>query len=249
MDSAFETYTYSMYGFSVMHSKEGFPQGCPLSPLLACLVLHKIFSKLNRSLASRATARLDPLPPTTNLSYIDDTGTALRYINLPFYITEFNRLGHPHGIHLSLTKTKLLTSIIGTSPTLAAHDAPFLHQALQTLGPSSKLTSGAHSFGQPIDSHAFTASFLTSKLTIFRQQASDLHRGLPVPQTRAQLFRKCTALTTNHLLAADFYFHTPLPSTPSASNTNCPTSNANHLDLASPLPFPASSPPKEIPLI
>jgi hypothetical protein len=197
--------------------EEGFPQGCPLSPLLACLVLHEILTDLNRSLASRAAARSDPLLPTTNLSYIDDTGACLRYEDLPFYISEFDRLGIPHGIRLSLTKTKLLTSVTGTSPTLSAHNAPFLHQALDILGPSSELTSGARSLGQPIGSHAFTTSFLTSKLTTFRRQAIDLHRGLPDPQTRAQLFRKCTALTTDHLLATDFYSHAPLP--------------ANHLNL------------------
>ena len=39
---------------------EGFPQGCPLSPVLACLVLHEVLAELNTSLATPA-----PLPVVT----------------------------------------------------------------------------------------------------------------------------------------------------------------------------------------
>jgi hypothetical protein len=62
-------------------------------------------------------------PPTVSLSCLDDTGTCLHYIDLPYYISEFRRLGGPHGIHLSLSKTKVLTSITtGTFPSLPPSD-------------------------------------------------------------------------------------------------------------------------------
>jgi hypothetical protein len=60
---------------------------------------------------------MTPAPPSA-------TSTSL------FYITKNDCLGNPHGIRLSLTKTKLLTSVTGTSPTVSAHDTHFLCQAL-----------------------------------------------------------------------------------------------------------------------
>jgi hypothetical protein len=38
---------------------EGFPQGNPLAPVMACLVLHQLLEPLNSGLIARATNRLE----------------------------------------------------------------------------------------------------------------------------------------------------------------------------------------------
>jgi hypothetical protein len=72
---------------------EGFPQGDPLAPVLACLVLHQLLEPLNAGLADRASNRLktkysgdDGLGShAATFSYIDDTCSFLSYLDLSWF--------------------------------------------------------------------------------------------------------------------------------------------------------------------
>jgi hypothetical protein len=138
-----------MTDFFLQH--EGFPQGDPLAPVLACLVLHQLLEPLNAGLSNRATARLLSKIPgddgngslAATSSYIDDTCAFLDYSDLPWFLQTFSSLGQPLGIKLNRSKTKMLT-VTGTGTSaevLSASQKSSLDQALSLLdGPSSEIT-------------------------------------------------------------------------------------------------------------
>ena len=107
---------------------EGFAQGCPLSPVFAALVLHLVLTCINQDIADRTNAR--HLCCSDSLSYHDDTNQFLRYLDLCYYMLQFNELGKPHGIQLNYEKTFILTSTTGHSPINLLNPAD--QQALQS---------------------------------------------------------------------------------------------------------------------
>jgi hypothetical protein len=152
---------------------EGFAQGCPLSPLFASLVLTEVLRPLQQELALRATTRFrqgfqgDDLQGScaATSAYFDDSNSAVAFEDSYFYLTHFMALGKPHGILVSLDKSLILTSTMGSSPLpfLPDHQASPLCQALALLSPNAECTTGLHLVGQPIGNDDFCASFLLQK--------------------------------------------------------------------------------------
>jgi len=119
-------------------------QGCPLSPFLACSVLHPVLCELNAHLMNCAAACKalgdygdDGNGPEPAMgSYLDDTGAMVPYADVGFAFVTFQELGAPHGLLLNLDKTKILTTL---DPEIPADD-PNLLQALDLIKPENHLT-------------------------------------------------------------------------------------------------------------
>jgi hypothetical protein len=102
---------------------EGHAQGDPLDPLLSCLAFLPLLKRLNSSFVTRGKARLaagivgdDNCGSVTHsISNMDYTSTWLHSDDLYRYLTDFQRLRPKYGLHLSLSKTSILTTTLGSS--------------------------------------------------------------------------------------------------------------------------------------
>ena len=196
--------------------EEGFPQGCPLSPLFACLVLSAITDSINTDLQIRATNRCNNNQPMDDdhgatahtTSILDDTSICLCFQDLPWFLTQLQTRGAPFGIHISLSKIKIMTSTSGRSPLqdLQPPDAHALSTALAFLNPqnpsAAEITTGIRFLGHPIGHPNFVHSFIMQRLTT---AASHLERVMLLPnaQTRSIMYRFSIATNISHLLWAD----------------------------------------------
>ena len=194
--------------------EEGFPQGCPLSPLFSCLVLLALTTKINKEQALRATQQLragdaadDGLGGKAHTaSIMDDTSVCLPHTDLHWFLQRFTELGKPLGIILNQRKTKILTSTTGTSPQLSLPHRDGLDQALTFLSPtdptSAEITDGVRFLGQPIGSIQFAQAYIKQKLTTLNERIEYLDQ-LNDLQTQGALFRFSIMALLLHLLPAD----------------------------------------------
>jgi hypothetical protein len=168
---------------------EGFPQGDPLAPVLACLVLHQLLQSINKQLLQRAAHRLHSRQPgddgygslAATLSYIDDTFLFLMYDDLPWFIQSFKTLGLPLGIRLNPQKTKILTltTTDDSATILSPSQFGFLTQALLLLnGAESESKQGIKLLGTPLGSPVFAASFATFQQTNHRSPLQALRTSV-----------------------------------------------------------------------
>ena len=206
--------------YSSFLQQEGFAQGCPLSGLLAALVLIQVLRPINRALKARATRRKNTNQGPNDdgkgsvaatKSIVDDTGVCLTYVDLPWFLKEFQRLGKPLGIALNLLKTIIITSITGTSPLpfLSPRDRNALVEALSMLD-SDEVTTGARLLGVPIGSTTFANTFLQQKANTYHRDLQRIRQRLSDAQTKSCLLRYGASPSLAHLLFADVYHNTDL---------------------------------------
>lgn len=192
---------------------EGFAQGCPLSPLFASLVLDEVLRPLQDELAQRARSRKrsglfgddDYGSLSATLAYFDDSSAVVPYDDTFFYLQRFATLGAPHGIIISTSKTKILTTTSGASPIplLPPQLSAPITQALALLDDGAECTLGLTLVGQPIGGLAYSTQFLHTKCLAFKRLTKQILFGIHDPQTQATLFRHCVQSTTDHLLSSD----------------------------------------------
>jgi len=104
--------------------EKGSTQGCPLSPILASLVVVRLLEPINIALCQRAAERLanginhdDGRGGITNLlGFIDDISTVVPLEDLLFLRQQFRDRGLSLGCFINPDKTRILTSTNGTSP-------------------------------------------------------------------------------------------------------------------------------------
>ena len=199
-----------------LNQPEGFSQGCPLSPLFACLVLATLTTTINKNLSTRALERIrQQLTSDDNLgglahtaSVMDDTSVCLLHEDLMPFLHQIDTLGKPFGIHLNKGKTRILSSTNGTSPVnlLSPANRAHLQNALSFLNPinpaDAEITTGTRFLGHPIGNDAFIQQFLSTKLDNIEQSALAI-RALHNSQTKSILFRSCILPKITHLLTAD----------------------------------------------
>ena len=204
--------------------QEGFPQGCPLSPLFSCLVLRALTTRLNEEQHQRARQRkhngqlLDDgqggLAHTASI--MDDTSVCLPHADLPWFLRRLEELGAPLGIRLNKGKTHILSTTSGSSPStsLSPNDKKSLYEALVFLDPNNpddrEITGGTRFLGQPVGSPSFARHFLHLRLQTMAAHI-DLLENLPDLQTRSHLFRYSLIPSLTHLLAADIALAHPDP--------------------------------------
>jgi hypothetical protein len=217
--------------------EDGFPQGDPLSPALACLVINRILGPINAMLEKRAQARRTTHQrgddgcgsKSAAHAYFDDAFAFLPYDDLPIFIETFQRLGPPIGIILNKTKTKILTlpTTHATITTLTTPQYTSLQQALSLLnGPTSEITGGFRLLGQPLGSQAFCTAFLDSAALKFASATKRLTKRITDPQSIATLFKFCTLPSISHLLAADVLHHSDTTSPPIIHSWSSPLTDA-----------------------
>jgi hypothetical protein len=205
--------------------EDGFPQGDPLSPALACLVINRILTAVNTTLRDRAQTRraLRQLgndgcgSKSAAHAYFDDAFSFVPYEDLPAFIDTFQRIGAPMGIILNKHKTKILTVPVtqDTASTLSPPQQLGLHKALSMLnGPASEIKGGTRLLGQPLGTNAFCSSYLALAAQNFATATKRLTKRIADPQSIATLFKFCTLPSISHLLSADVLHHTDLSSIP-----------------------------------
>ena len=99
---------------------------CPLSPILASLVVVRLLQPINNALRQRAAERLangithdDGRGGITNLlGFIDDISTVVPLEDLLFLCQQFRDRGLSLGCFINPDKRRILTSTNGTSPFL-----------------------------------------------------------------------------------------------------------------------------------
>ena len=200
-----------------LRQEEGFPQGCPLSPLFSCLVLLALTNKLNKEQAKRAQQRQRNNNPHDDemggvghtASIMDDTSVCLPHCDVPWFLKRFEALGQPLGIILNKSKTTILTSTDGTPPdTLDPTDKQHLEQALSFLSPAdpakAEITNGVRFLGQPIGSSKFAQQYIQNKVKKMHHKLDCLLQ-LPDLQTKHNLFKFTMVSSLLHLLPSDVY--------------------------------------------
>ncbi|MGH7955294.1 MAG: hypothetical protein ACREOZ_04970 [Gloeomargaritales cyanobacterium] len=199
---------------------EGFPQGCPLSVIFSCLVLHQILIILDSELRLRAASRLDEgdvgddgMGSITDIfAFLDDTNATIPYDDLLFFFQRFAELGAPLGCRLTPHKCKILTSTNSTSPShhLPARHRQILKQALNDFcgGAEGELVSGTRLLGCPIGSSAFATSFHLDAVRRLNEATSLLIKRIADPQICFQIYKACIQPMVAHLELTDT-LHTP----------------------------------------
>jgi len=198
---------------------EGFSQGCPLSPILAAIVLNHILKQLDERLTNRALRRkkstsddnLGGMPII--LAYVDDANFLVPLEDVKPLLDAFNEIGPPLGAIMNEEKTRVLTSTSGTSilPELERHD-PALHTSLQTAiqsysknkdGSMHEEVNGLRVLGVPLGNDTFCQSFHTERINAAISDSKKILAGLSDKQTMLRVFKTCTVHKITHLFASD----------------------------------------------
>jgi len=100
---------------------EGFSQGCPLSPILAAIVLNHILKQVDNKLRARASRRKkkdsdDGLGGITAiLAYVDDANFLVPLEDVEFLLDTFNEIAVPLRAVMNTEKTRIMTATNGES--------------------------------------------------------------------------------------------------------------------------------------
>ena len=140
-------------------------------------------------------------------SIMDDTSVCLPHCDIPWFLHQFEELGKPLGIVLNKSKTTILTSTEGHSPSnLDEKQTHSLKQALSFLSPDdpskAEITSGVRFLGQPIGSTAFARQYINKKLQGMQHKMNCLLQ-LNDLQTQHNLFKFTMVSSILHLLPTD----------------------------------------------
>ena len=160
---------------------------------------------------------------------MDDTSICLCYDDLHWFLSELQSRGAPLGIHLSLTKTKILTSLTGQPPQLSPDNQDDLNKALLFLNPqqptTAEITDGTRFLGHSIGNVDFTQPFITNRLHTI---STNLDKVMLIPhdQTKTIMYRYSLATAISHLLWADIL--TQAPNSATSSDWSSPITT--HLD-------------------
>ena len=178
--------------------KEGYAQGCPLAPLLACLVLLRLLTDLQTELDQRAInipsppSDLYPTLPSYTLAYMDDTEALIRLLDIAFVFQYIAEHGPDYGLHLSREKNHILLSTTGSFP----NDLPNnLRQEIQwaadTFCKGNIELDGITLLGHPIGNTSYVSTKLQNYAQIFANTTKLLCERVPLPATRLRLFTSC----------------------------------------------------------
>ncbi len=217
--------------------KEGVNQGCPLSPIFATLVLHRVLKPVAEQLQLRAKSRVQNNNLGDDghgslahlLAYMDNISTTVAYEDVEFFCTEIDRLGAPRGCFVNPMKTRILTSCSGESiiPLLDETTAKSLNRTIQRYwikenkdGTSSpiELTTGFCLLGTPVGSSDFAQEYYDEQITTVNKALKNLNKAIPDLHTRLKLFSHCTIQKLPHLLDSDVMHNFPLITTEAAKD-------------------------------
>ncbi|KAL7523057.1 hypothetical protein ACHAXR_000534, partial [Thalassiosira sp. AJA248-18] len=193
---------------------EGFSQGCPLSPILAAIVLNYILKKVDTILKARAKSR----PAATSddglgglaiiLAYVDDANFLVPLDDVEPLLQAFKSVAEPLGAIMNTEKTRILTSTSGTSillqlllsnPTL--HDS--ISSAISTFSRKTNSDNTTSPLGVPLGNDAFCSTFHLQRVEAAATDAKKVLNGLHIKQTMLRVFKTSTLHKVTHLFASD----------------------------------------------
>ena len=211
---------------------EGLNQGCPLSSILAALVLHSILDPITKKLHARACDRRFKLRPmddniggeSTPVSFVDDCNIAIHVEDLFFFFVEWHKLAPQRGVKLNVTKTSIMTSTNGHSalPSIARDFGPAIAAEVRfcidrfstklvpdpsnpskTMSVPHEETKGLRILGQPVGSYElFGKQFILDAFTKAETEATKLP-SIFDKHSSLRLFQTCSLSKTPHLLASE----------------------------------------------
>ena len=197
--------------------EEGLPQGCPFSPVFAALVLHTIMEKLDKKLRHRAHIRKskkilldDKEGGITNLlAYVDDLNAVVPYEDCLFFCIQFKKLANEIGLRLNNEKSKILTSINGTSP--MKHIPSLLQKeiqhCIQEFTNNKETTNGIKILGFPVGNIEFIQNNLHDTHENVTKAYTTLKRKLNDTQTITQLVNNCLLPKYNYSICSDILYN------------------------------------------
>ncbi|KAL7553176.1 hypothetical protein ACHAWF_017394, partial [Thalassiosira exigua] len=213
---------------------EGLNQGCPLSGLLAALVMGRIVRPVDELLRARAAARLADNNPgddghggvTHFMGWVDDLTAAIPLEDVRFCCEQIRHHARPRGGILNELKGRLQTSCLGRpiDPILRPLDPTLADDIAWTIGEFSckkgrpgtdervpyEVTEGQRLLGAPVGSSKFARKFCEGRVEEAAAEANMLTANVPDLQTRMRLFAQCTTQKLPYLLGDDIMFHMPL---------------------------------------
>ncbi len=203
--------------------KEGFSQGCPLSPILAAVVLNYILKKVDAKLRTLSSARSKPKSDDNLgglaliLAYVDDANFLVPLEDVLPLLEAFDEVAKPLGCDMNTEKTRIMTSTTGQSilgrlkkADKATHDS--LSQAIEkystTIDEDGTATSyeevnGLRILGVPIGSDKFCEDFHLEQVSKAVVDSNKILDGLHDKQTMLRIFKTCTLHKVTHLFASD----------------------------------------------
>ena len=221
-------YKWNQTDWKQLYMEDGVNQGCPLSPIFATLVLHRILQPLDTALKERASARLqtgdlgdDGFGSITHLlAYMDDISSTVAHEDIEFFCTEIERLGVRRGCLVNPHKTRILTSCSGDSiihllppPTANILQRTINKYSVKINSDKSttpvELTTGFRCLGTPIGSKEFAQQFYTEQLDVVRKGILSMSETILDTQTRLKLFSTCIIQKLPHLLDSEIMHHYP----------------------------------------
>ena len=205
---------------------EGFPQGCPLSPLFSCLVLLALTNQINKEQAQRAATRKRSGDTGNDgrggkahtASIMDDTSVCLPHCDLPWFLHRFKELGEPLGIIMNHSKTKILTTTTNkpSAKTLSPPAQQHIEEALSFLAPqapdTAEITTGVRFLGQPVGSKKFAQEYINQRLDKMNDTMNQINQ-LHDLQTQHTLFKYSLVASIMHLLPSDITLANPATDT------------------------------------
>ena len=222
---------YIKYHDNTWHTipvKEGFTQGCPLSPILASLVLQDVLIAVDIVMKKQARDRLkdknrydDNLGGVCNiLGWMDDVNCAIPIPDILLFMETFETEAKKVGAILNKTKTRIFTTNTGSSiiplveQTYGTEIAENLRQAINSYSTSVttddsgiptilpvEVTDGIRVLGTPVGSSTFKRQFIFNILDTIHKDALTIISKIKCKQAALRLFSHCCITKIPHLLA------------------------------------------------
>jgi hypothetical protein len=166
-------FKWNQDSWRTLQMKEGVNQGCPLSPIFATLVLHRVLKPLDFKLRQRAADRLarglpgdDGFGSLAHLfAYMDDISSTVALEDIQFFCEEIERLGTPRGCFVNPFKTRILTSCKGES------SLPKLHLSNSPLADTIKRTIATYSITKNSDDTTSPIELVVSDYSAHQSEA------------------------------------------------------------------------------
>lgn len=154
---------------------EGLPQGYPLIPVCASLIINSILQELDIKLRERAKIRKnkgeyldDHEGGITNLmAYVDDVNAVVPYEDCLFFCNTFKKLTSDLGLQLRGDKSKILTSTNNLSPIpfISPENKNLLENCFQNYTMDKETTDGINILWFPIGSPKYITNALENLST------------------------------------------------------------------------------------
>jgi hypothetical protein len=187
---------------------EGFNQGCPLSSILAALILHNILrtvkiehdSRRSGNGRIRGSGAVEIMP----IAFMDDTNVLLPIDDVEWFLKRVETLGAPVGVIIGKDKTKILTNIQGVSilDFLTGHQKSSLKRAIDKYT-NGECNTGLRILGSPLGSIPFQAQYTDKFTDTMVKDTNTMCETLPDPQTVTQIYKECLVTRVPFQLTAD----------------------------------------------